>query len=182
LLRRGVENYIHLQKHFLNVADKQTDAWVEAAKTGKAFTGKGVADMAREGMEYFAETQKKFLDEVAKDTAKAAERAKHGNGADKEEPTKLTELARESTDAFIDAQKKLLDTAGKQVELNLKGVRKTADVYAPLPGKELVDLTRQGVESFVAAQKALIDVMTKPKHEAPHPVEHDRAHTHARAN
>jgi hypothetical protein len=138
--------------------------------------------MAREGMEYFAETQKKFLDEVAKDTAKAAERAKHGNGAEKEEPTKLTELARESTDAFIDAQKKLLDTAGKQAEINLKAVRKTADVYAPLPGKELVDLTRQGVESFVAAQKALIDVMTKPKHEAPHPVEHDHAHTHAHAN
>jgi hypothetical protein len=65
------------------------------------------------------------------------------------------------------------------VEVNLKGVRKTADVYAPLPGKELVDLTRQGVESFVAAQKALIDVMTKPKHEAPPPVEHHPAHAHA---
>ncbi len=68
------------------------------------------------------------------------------------------------------------------MDLNLKAVQKAADLYAPLPGKELADLTRQGVESFVAAQKALIDVMTKPKHEAPHPAEHEHAHTHAHAN
>jgi len=170
MLRRSVETFINLQKHSLEVADTQTDAWVEAAKTGKAFTGKGVAVLAREGMEYFAETQKKFLDEVAKETAKAAERAKRGDGAEKEiEPTALVELAKESADAFVDAQKKLLDTAAKQVELNLKAARKTMDVFTPLPAKELADLTRQGVESFVAAQKALLDVMTKPRNGASHP-------------
>src|SRR5271166_3644290 len=44
LLRRSVDIFIDLQLNFLEVASKQTGAWVEAAKTGKTFSGEGLAD------------------------------------------------------------------------------------------------------------------------------------------
>jgi len=47
LLRRSVDTFIDLQRHFLDVASKQTNTWLDASKTGKAFTGKGLAELAR---------------------------------------------------------------------------------------------------------------------------------------
>jgi hypothetical protein len=173
-LRRSVDTFIDLQRHFLDLASKQTDAWVDAAKTGKAFSGKGVAELAREGMENFVHAQKKFLDVVAEETAKAAKARPAGEKGAK--PTELAELARESMDAFIDAQKKLLDTAGEQARVNLKAVKQGINLFTPVPGTNLADLTRQGVESFVAAQKALLDVMSRPRAAAHvvHPAVHEK--------
>src|SRR5262249_1647261 len=37
LLRRSVNTFIQYQRHFLDVAAKQTHAWVESAKSGKGF-------------------------------------------------------------------------------------------------------------------------------------------------
>ena len=178
LLRRSVDTFIDLQKHFLELASKQTGAWAEAARTGKAFSGKGLAELAREGLENFVDTQKKFLDLVAEETTKAAKTRGAVNPVAK--PTELAELARESVDAFIEAQKKLLDTAGEQVVANLKAVRRTADVFTPVPGTTLGDLARQGVQSFVTAQKALLDVMTKPRTPVVHPAVHEKARPAAR--
>jgi hypothetical protein len=170
LLRRSVDTFIDLQKHFLDVASQQTGSWVEAAKTGKTFSGKGAAELAREGMENFVHAQKKFLDVVAEESAKAAKaRGAAENGA----KTELAELARESVDAFIEAQKELLDTAGEQMKVNVKAARKTMNLFTPIPGANLADLSRQGVESFVAAQKALLDVMSRPRAAAAvHPAVH----------
>jgi len=165
LLRRSVDTFIDLQRHFLDVAAKQTEAWAQAAKTGKAYTGEGLAELAREGMETFVHAQKKFLDLVAEETAKAT---KARNGEKSGKVTELSELARESVDAFVEAQKKLLETAGKQMHVSLKAAKRTADLFAPAPGISLADLTRQGVESFVTAQKALLDVLTRPRSAAPH--------------
>ena len=120
LLRRSVDTFIDLQRHFLDIAAKQSDAWVHAAKTGKAFSGEGLADLAKEGMERFAETQKKFLDVVAEETAKAA---KGRAGWRRKRRPQLSELARQSVDAFIDAQKKLLDTAAAQAQGELESGR-----------------------------------------------------------
>ncbi|MBZ5609438.1 MAG: hypothetical protein LAP38_14340 [Acidobacteriia bacterium] len=178
LLRRSVDTFIDLQRHFLDVAAKQTGAWVESAKTGKTFTGEGLAELAREGMENFVAAQKKFLDVVAEEAAKAA-KPRVGT-AKAEKPTELAELARESVDAFIDAQKRLLDTAGEQIRANTKVAGRAMGLFTPVPGTNLADLTRQGVESFVAAQKALLDVMTRPRpaaplHAAAHPVVHAKA-------
>ena len=177
LLRRSVDTFIELQRHFLEVASKQTDAWAAAAKTGQTFNGQGLADLAREGMENFVQTQRKFLDVVLEETAKAGKVGAGKAG----KPTELAELARQSVDAFIDALKKLLDTAGEQMSVNWKAARQTLNLFAPIPNASLGELTRQGVESFVGAQKALLDVMTKPRatpvaaHAKARPVAH-RAH------
>ncbi len=177
LLRRSVDTFIDLQRHFLDVADKQTGAWLESAKTGKTFTGEGLEELAREGMENFVAAQKKFLDVVAEEAGKAAKpRAASAKSA---RPTELAELARQSVDAFIEAQKRLLDTAGEQMHANMKTAGRTLNLFTPVPGTNLVDLTRQGVESFVAAQKALLDVMTRPR-AAAHPTPHPEVHAKAR--
>lgn len=167
LLRRSVDTFIDLQTHFLDVAAKQSDAWVHSAKTGKAFEGKGLAELAREGMEKFVESQKKFLDVVAEETEKAT-KARNGAAA-KGEVTELSELARRSVDAFIDAQKKLLDTAAQQAHASIKTTGKVLSGFPSLPGQGLADLTRQGVESFMAAQKSLLDVMARRRPVVAHP-------------
>jgi len=135
LLRRSVDTFIGLQKHFLDLASKQTASWVEAAKTGKALSSKGLADLAREGMENFVDAQKKFLDIVAEETTRAAKGRDGGAHANK--PTELAELARESVEAFIEAQKKLLDTAGEQIQVNLKAARQATGFLTPVPGTNL---------------------------------------------
>src|SRR5579864_2259004 len=71
LLRRSVETFIDMQQEFLKIAGKQTHTWVEAAKTGKAFDGERLIELAREGMENFVHAQKKFLDVIAEETGKA---------------------------------------------------------------------------------------------------------------
>ncbi len=141
-------------------ANRPTPGW-QSAKTGKTFTGEGLAELAREGMENFVAAQKKFLDVVAEEAAKAA-KPRHGDHK-AEKPTELAELARQSVDAFIEAQKRLLDTAGEQMRVNMKAAGRTMNLFTPVPGANLADMTRQGVESFVAAQKALLDVMTTPR-------------------
>jgi len=167
LLRRSVDTFIDMHQHFLTIAAKQTDTWVEAAKAGEPFDGKGMAELAREGMDNFVRCQKKFLDVIAEETAHAT----NGKGGKPEKKTELTELAREGAEAFIDAQKKLLDVAAQQMTVNLKSARRAVDAVNPfhLPVKStLEDLTRQTVDSFVAAQKALLDVMAKPGHAETH--------------
>ena len=181
LLRHSVETFVNLQEHFLEAAAKQTKAWAESAKTGKPITAKEFADFAREEMASFVHTQKEFLDVIAEETAKAT---KEGKGTVKPTPkTDLTELARNSVDAFVEAQKELLDTAGRQIALNLKGVRKSADAFATRGESPLSALTRQGVENFVAAQKALLDVMVNPAVAKRSVGEHPRSAAHkAHAN
>ena len=174
MLRRSVGTFINLQQNFLDIAAKQTHAWVDTAKSGRTFTGQGLAETAREGVENFVAAQKKFLEVVEEETIKAAKEGRH-NGAAKAKRTELAELARQSTEAFIEAQKKLLDTAGRQVDVNLKAARRTMEAFTPVPGAVLADLTRQGVESFVSAQKALLEVMTKPRPAAAGPHVHEKA-------
>ena len=35
LLGRGIDTFIDMQQHFLTIAAKQTDAWIDAAKEGR---------------------------------------------------------------------------------------------------------------------------------------------------
>jgi len=180
LLRRSVDTFIDMQQHFLTIAAKQTDMWIDATKEGTPFEGKGLAELAREGMDNFVRSQKKFLDIVAEETANAT----NGHAAKGAKKTELTELAREGVEAFIDAQKKLLDVAAQQMSVNVKTVKKAADVVNPfhLPVKStLADLTRQTVDSFVAAQKALLDVMAKPGHAEAHEAPHHKPPVRKRA-
>ena len=71
LLRRGIDTFIEMQQHFLTMAAKQADVWIDNAKDGKPFDGKGMPEIAREAMETFIRSQKKFLDAVAEETAYA---------------------------------------------------------------------------------------------------------------
>jgi len=176
LLRRGVDTFIDLQQHFLDVAEKQTTAWLEAAKTGKPYSGKDLVQLVREGFDDVARRQKDFLDAIAEETTKAAKGIKEHEKAAKKTP--LAELARQSGEAFIEAQKKLLETATEKIEFKVPGL-------VPDTGTSLATFTRQSVENFVAAQKALLDVMVNPvaqakgTHEKKHPEkEHaELAHT-----
>ena len=45
-----------MQLHFLNMAAKQADHWVDSAKSGKRFEGKALPELAREGMAPFKKT------------------------------------------------------------------------------------------------------------------------------
>jgi len=175
LARRSMDTFFDMQQHFLSIAAKQTDAWIDAAKSGEPFRGEGLAELAREGMETFVRSQKRFLDVIAEETAHATGITTNGRKAAKK--TEVTELARQAAEAFIDAQKKLLDVATQQMAVNLKTARKTMEVVNPLPEGTLAELTRQTVDGFVAAQKALLDIMPKSAH-AP---ETHEARTHAKA-
>jgi hypothetical protein len=167
LLRRSVETFIHMQQEFLKIAGKQTHAWVEAAKAGKPYQSKLLAELAREGMENFVNAQKKFMDVIADETAKATG-SKHSNGFKKVKKTELAALARQATETFIDAQRKLVDLAGKQMNANVRTAGKVPELLKPFPFVPFTELTREGVKSYVDAQKALIDVMVKPAGEHKH--------------
>jgi hypothetical protein len=156
-----VDTFIAMQQEFLKIAGKQTNAWLEVARTGKPYKGDRLVDLAREGMERFVHAQKQFLDVVAEETTKATG-GKHTNGAGKIKKTDLSELASRATESFMDAQKKLFDLAGRQMSVNLKAAGRAAELLKPLPFVGLADLTREGVRSYVDAQKALMDVMLKP--------------------
>ncbi len=168
LLRSGVDTFIDMQQHFLTIASKQADAWVDAATSGEKFQGKSLPELAREAMDVFVRSQKKFLDLVAEETA-VATGAKPGKGAGGKKKTELAELAKQGAEAFIDAQKKLLDVAAQQMAANAKAARRTAEVLNPLPAVDLATITRQTVEGFVTAQKALLDVMGRAGGERPKP-------------
>jgi len=161
LLRRSVDTFIHMQQEFLKVAEKQSHAWVDAAKSGKPYQPEHVVDLAREGMENFVKAQKQFLDIIADETAKATG-TKRTDGVKKMKKTELSEIARKATESFIDAQKKLVDVAGQQMNANAKTAGKTAELLRPFPFLPLAELTREGVKSYVEAQRALMDVIVKP--------------------
>jgi len=159
LVRRSLDTFIDMQQHFLSLAAKQTDAWIDSAKSGAPFAGEGLAELARDGMENFVRSQKKFLDVIAEETAHATGATTNGKHAGRK--TEVTELARQAAEAFIDAQKKLLDVATQQMAVNMKTARKTMEVVNPIPAGTLQELTRQTVDGFVAAQKALLEIMPK---------------------
>jgi hypothetical protein len=161
LLRRSVDSFIQLQEEFLKTADKQTHAWVDAAKAGKPYQPEQFIALARESMESFVEAQKQFLDVISEETAKATG-VRHANGGGKKmKPMELSELALKSTDAFIEAQKRLVEVAGRQLNANVKTTSKTMELLQPFPFLPLNELTREVVKSYVEAQKALMDVMIK---------------------
>jgi len=163
LLRRSVDTFIDMQQEFLKIAGKQTHTWMEAAKTGKAFDGERLIELAREGMENFVHAQKRFLDVIADETGKATG-SKHANGTGKKmKKTEVAELARQATESFVEAQKSLFEVAGRQMNVNLKTASKTMELMRPLPLMPLAELTREGVKSFVDAQKELMGVMLRPR-------------------
>jgi len=166
ILRRSFETLIDMQQHFLTIADKQAQAWVESAKAGKGDAGASLAELTREGMEQFVRSHKKFLDLIAEEASNVAEPARRKEG--KEKAADVADLARKSAESLIEMQKKLLDVAGRQVDVNLKAARRAID-FAPAPQLDLTGLTREYVDNFVAAQKAWLDAMMKPQPAAPAP-------------
>lgn len=68
-IRRTIDTYVEMQLHFLTLAAKQADQWVDSAKSGKPFDGKALPELARESVENFVRAQKKYLDVVAEETA-----------------------------------------------------------------------------------------------------------------
>ena len=165
LIHRGIGTFLDMQQHFLTIAAKQADAWIEAGKSGEVFSGKGMAELARESVENFVRSQKKFLDAISEETAHAT--GKSDGKRSEGRSTELAEMAREAAEAFIDAQKKLLDVAAQQMAVSVATARKTAEVMNPLPPSMLADLTKQTVDTFVAAQQALLDVAARPARSAP---------------
>jgi len=171
MLRRSVATLIDMQQHFLSMAEKHTDTWVETAKEGKLDTGKGLTEFAREGMEQIVRSQKALLDMIAEETAHATKAGKHpAENKDAAVNADLTDLARQSAEAIIDMQKKILDVAGKQIDVNLDTARRVLE-HAPSPMLDVPGLTREYVENFVTAQKALLDIMGKHRHDTPHAAE-----------
>jgi len=171
-MRDGVNAFVAMQKKFLDMADQESKAAVEAIKEGKHFEGKNLAEFTREGVENFVETQKKFLDLVSDVTRPHA----NGKGHKAGKPVKMTELAKEGMDKFVDSQKKLLDLATHQIEDAVKTVEEIVKP-SPEPSTSLGDFARKGVENFINAQKSLLDVAMKPF--LPPPV---HTHTHAPAH
>jgi hypothetical protein len=181
LLRRSVETFIHMQQEFLKIAEKQTHTYVEAAKAGKPYQPKVLAELAREGMENFVNAQKKFMDMIADETAKATG-GRHGNGFKKIKKTELAALARQATESFIDAQRKLVDLAGQQMNANVKTATKAVELLKPFPFEPLAELTREGVKSYVDTQKALVEMVSPAgKHKASGKTKHRAKATHRAA-
>jgi hypothetical protein len=162
LFSRGVETVIGMQQHFLSLAARQTDEWIDAAKSGEPLEGIHLTALARESMETFVRSQKKFLDVLAEETANATNGKTHAAA----KKTELTELAKQSAEAYIDAQKKLLDVATQQLKVNIKTVREAIDAMNPLPAETLGQLARNTVEGFVESEQACLDMMTKPPQHA----------------
>ena len=150
LLSRSVETFIRMQEEFLKIAAKQTDTWVEAAKTGRPLPGRAsLVNLARESMENFVKAQKQFLDVIAEETAKATGGKR--TPIKKIKKAELSRLARQATESFIAAQRKMLEVAGKQMNANVKTAGKTLELLRPLP-------------------KTLMDAMVKPTGEHKHAV------------
>jgi hypothetical protein len=156
MMRRSLDTFIDMQHEFLNVAERQTQSWLE----GKPYRD-GMMDLAGQALENFVRAQKKFLDVVAEETANATD-GKHGEPK-KMRKTELTELARQATESFVDAQKKLLDLAGRQMHTTVGVAGKAVEMLNPVKLLPWAELTREGVKSFVDAEKTLLDVMLKQK-------------------
>src|SRR5260370_11049268 len=161
LFSRGVDTVIGMQQHFLTLAARQADAWIDATKAGEPFEGIHLTALARESMETFVRSQKKFLDVLAEETAHATGKDTNGKHAPSKK-TELTELARQSAEAYIDAQKKLLDVATQQLKVNAKTPREAIAAMNPLPAETLGELARHTVEGVVESQQSLLNFMVKP--------------------
>jgi NADH dehydrogenase/NADH:ubiquinone oxidoreductase subunit G len=173
LFSRGVDTVIGMQQHFLTMAARQADEWIDAAKSGEPFEGIHLTALARESMETFVRSQKKFLDVLAEETAHATGKESNGKHAASRK-TELTELARQSAEAYIDAQKKLLDVATQQLKVNAKTARDAISAINPLPAETLGELARHTVEGFVESQQALLNLMVKPAPKAHAAAEHPK--------
>ncbi len=170
LFSRGVETVIGMQQHFLTLAARQADEWIDATKSGEPFEGIHLTALARESVENFVRSQKKFLDVLAEETAHAT--GEGGNGHRTAAKTELAELARQSAEAYIDAQKKLLDVATQQLKVNAKTAREAMEAINPMPVETLGKLARNTVDGFLESQQALLNLVVKPPkpaktHEAP---------------
>jgi NADH dehydrogenase/NADH:ubiquinone oxidoreductase subunit G len=166
LVSRGIDTVIGMQQHFLTLAARQTDEWIDATKSGEPFEGIHLSDLARESVETFVRSQKKFLDVLAEETAIATGKQTNGKGHAASKKTELTELARQSGEAYIDAQKKLLDVAVQQLKVNAKTAREALRAMNPLPVETLGELAKHTAEGLVESQQALLDQMVKPPHQA----------------
>jgi len=158
-IRRSIDTFVEMQLHFLTLAAKQADEWVDSAKAGTPFDGKGLPELARESVENFVRAQKKYLDVIAEETANLTNGVTNVSHGKK---TQLPELAREATEAFIDAQKKVLDVYAQQGDVNLKAARAAFEALNPFQPAIMKQFSRDTVENFVTAEKALLDVMSKP--------------------
>jgi hypothetical protein len=172
LFSRGVDTVIGMQQHFLTMAARQADEWIDAARSGEPFEGIHLTALARESMETFVRSQKRFLDVLAEETAHATGETNGRHAASKK--TELTELARQSAEAYIDAQKKLLDVATQQLKVNAKTAREAITAMNPLPAETLGELARHTVEGFVESQQALLNLMVKPAPKAHTAAEHPK--------
>jgi len=161
LISRGVDTVIGMQQHFLTMAARQTDEWIDAAKSGEPFEGIHLTDLARESVETFVKSQKKFLDVLAEETARATGKESNGK-AHASRKTELTELARQSAEAYIDAQKKLLDVATQQLKVNAKTASDALNAINPLPVETLTELTKYAVDGLAESQHAWLDLVYKP--------------------
>lgn len=164
ILRRSVDTFIELQQKNMTLAAKQTEAWLESIQTGEPYNGKGLPETFREAVENMVQSQKDFLDIIAEETTAATEAKK---SREPMERTSMMDLAMQASHNLIDAEKKLLDVAAKQVDVNLKTVKRTVEAIPPMPRVDFRRLTRNTVVNFVDAQKALIDVMMKPRRPSP---------------
>jgi hypothetical protein len=171
-IREGVDEFVGMQKKFLDMVDAQAQAAVGVITEGKPYEGKSVAEVTRQGLENFVHTQKKFLELVT-------DAANYGKGGQKAlKPVahrKVSTTVQEGVDKFVDAQKKLLDVAAKQIE----GAMKTTEEMmrpSPEPSTTVGEFARRGVENFINAQKSLLDVAMKPFIPPP---PHTPAHAHS---
>ena len=178
LFSRGIDTVIGMQQHFLTMAARQTDEWIDATKSGTPFDGIHLTALARESMETFVRSQKKFLDVLAEETAHAT-----GNGNGKAhaaaKKTELTELARQSAAAYIDAQKKLLDVAAQQLKVNAKTAREAVGAMNLLPVETLGELAKHTVAGLVESEQELLDVVIKQARKAPAAHAAPKAHAEA---
>ena len=157
-IREGVDEFVGMQKKFLDLVDTQAKAAVGSITEGKPYEGKSMAEVTRQGLENFVHTQQKFLELVTE----AAGAGKGSQKALKPAPhRKVSATVQESVDKFVDAQKKLLDVAAAQIE----GAMKTAETMirpSAEPSTTVGEVARRGFENFVNAQKSLLDVAMKP--------------------
>jgi hypothetical protein len=167
LFSRGVDTVIGMQQHFLTLAARQTDEWIDATKSGEPFEGLHLSELARESMETFVRSQKKFLDVLAEETAHATGKETNGHAHAPARKTELNELARQSAEAYIDAQKKLLDVVTQQFKVTAKTAREALSAMNPLPAETIGELLRHTMVGFVESEQDLLDVVVKPPHQAP---------------
>src|ERR1035437_7138073 len=181
LFSRGVDTVIGMQQHFLTMAARQTDEWIDAAKSGEPCEGIHLTALARESMETFVRSQKKFLDVLSEETAHATGEETNGK-VHAAKKTELTELARQSAEAYIDAQKKLLDVAAQQLKVNAKTASEAVGAMNLLPAETLGELARHTAEGLVESEQDLLNAVIKPPRQAPTAHAAPKAHVAPKAH